>query len=317
MKALTKISAYSGVLVVGFAGAFGVGSLTGSPVDQGDETDGEPHGETHAEPAAGHSASAAGLPAGLQVSESAYTLSPISAPASAGKPGTLSFSILGPNGAPVTEFTEAHEKDLHLIVVRSDTTGYRHVHPVLGQDGIWSIDWSWDTGGTYKVFADFEPTTLGEGLTLARTVDVAGTVTPAPAQAESAVAEVDDYTVSIEGDLVTGKGSDVTVTVERAGRPVTDLEPYLGAYGHLVALRDGDLAYLHVHPEGEPGDGVTEPGPDVSFAVQTPTAGRYRLFFDFQIGGEVRTAEFTLTAAGSASTAAADPSGDGHGGHDE
>ena len=49
----------------------------------------------------------------------------------------------------------------------------------------------------------------------------------------------------------------LTARVTRDGEPVTDLEPYLAAYGHLVALREGDLAYLHVHPDGEPGDGVT------------------------------------------------------------
>ena len=46
---------------------------------------------------------------------------------------------------------------------------------------------------------------------------------------------------------------------------MTDLQPYLAAYGHLVALRQGDLAYLHVHPDGEPGDGRTKAGPDIVF----------------------------------------------------
>src|SRR5438477_3662407 len=48
------------------------------------------------------------------------------------------------------------------------------------------------------------------------------------------------------------------------------LQPYLGAYGHLVALRDGDLAYLHVHPDGAPGDGRTAAGPDVVFHAEVP-----------------------------------------------
>ena len=77
---------------------------------------------------------------------------------------------------------------------------------------------------------------------------------------------------------------------------MTDLDPYLEAYGHLVALRVGDLAYLHVHPEGAPGDGRTPPGPDVTFSAQVPTAGTYRLFLDFSHGGRVHTAEFTVEA---------------------
>ncbi|MEV5447693.1 hypothetical protein AB0N23_35035, partial [Streptomyces sp. NPDC052644] len=73
-----------------------------------------------------------------------------------------------------------------------------------------------------------------------------------------------------------------------AGRPAA-LERYLGAYGHLVALRDGDLGYLHVHPG---------PGPatdTVTFWLTAPGPGSYRIYLDFQVAGVVRTAEFTLT----------------------
>jgi hypothetical protein len=66
----------------------------------------------------------------------------------------------------------------------------------------------------------------------------------------------------------------------------------------LVALRAGDLAYLHVHPDGSPGDGVTESGPQVVFFAEVPSAGRYRLYLDFKHQGVVRTAEFAVTASG-------------------
>ena len=82
--------------------------------------------------------------------------------------------------------------------------------------------------------------------------------------------------------------------MHKDGEPVTDLQPYLAAYGHLVILRAGDLAYVHVHPNGEPGDGVTAPGPDVTFHTAVPGLGTYRLFLDFKHGDLVRTAAFTL-----------------------
>jgi hypothetical protein len=90
--------------------------------------------------------------------------------------------------------------------------------------------------------------------------------------------------------------------VSKDGKPVTDLQPYLGAYGHLVALRGGDLAYLHVHPDGTPGDGATDPGPEVVFYAAVPSAGTYHLYLDFQHNGVVRTAAFTVTAAASNDT---------------
>ena len=91
--------------------------------------------------------------------------------------------------------------------------------------------------------------------------------------------------------------------VTKDGQPVIDLQPYLGAYGHLVTLRSGDLAYLHVHPGGEPGDGRTKPGPDISFGAQVPSTGVYHLFLDFKHDGIVRTVQFRLDTTRDAPTA--------------
>jgi hypothetical protein len=100
------------------------------------------------------------------------------------------------------------------------------------------------------------------------------------------------YTVTLDGELAAGAESALSFSVSRDGRPVTDLEPYLGASGHLVALRAGDLAYLHVHPQDDP-DGIT-------FHTQAPSTGTYRLYLDFKHGGTVHTAEFTVTTGGQA-----------------
>jgi hypothetical protein len=142
----------------------------------------------------------------------------------------------------------------------------------------------------------FAPDGRPEAITLGADVAVAGAYTPAALPTPSRTATVDGYTVHLDGDLVPGRTNELTLTVSKAGRPVTDLQPYLAAYGHLVALRDGDLAYLHVHPEGTPGDGRTAAGPDIEFMAEVPSPGSYRLFLDFQHRGVVRTAEFTVPA---------------------
>jgi hypothetical protein len=287
----TKLGAYAGGLVAIFAAMFGLGAVTGSPVATPETHD--DHTDSH-EAGTGHASNP--LPTGLQVTDGGYTLGQITAPDEAGVPGSLSFAILGPDGAPVTEFVEDHGEELHLIVVNRDTTGYHHVHPDLAADGTWSIEWTWEAAGSYRVFADFVPADVADGLTLGRDVNVAGDYEPPSTPSPSTVATVDDYSVEVDGELTTGESSELTVTITRDGRPVTDLEPYLGAYGHLVALRAGDLAYLHVHPEGAPGDGVTAPGPSVAFGVEVPSAGTYRLYLDFQHDGVVRTVDFTVDA---------------------
>jgi len=224
-----------------------------------------------------------------------YTLQLVERSLPAGQQIPMRFAILGPGGEPVADYQVAHDKELHLIVVRRDLTGFQHVHPTRAGDGTWSVPLDLPTAGEYRVFADFVPTGHS-GITLGADLAVAGSFAPQPLAAGSRTAEVDGYTVTLDGDLAAGESSELTLSVSRDGVPVTDLQPYLAAYGHLVALRDGDLAYLHVHPAGEPGDGVTPAGPGITFYAEIPSAGNYGLFLDFQHNGVVRTAVFTAHA---------------------
>ena len=267
----------------------------GSGADAGSDADAAHDSGGHDEPAT-TDASDLDLPGGLQVSDRGYTLVPVDVPATPGQEQPLSLQILGPDGHAVTEFETTHDKKLHLIVVRRDLSGFQHVHPTMAPDGTWTIPFTFPEAGTYRMFADFEATAADHGSTLGTDVDVAGAFTPVALPEPAQVAEVDGYEVTLDGELVPGTASRLTLSIAKDGRPVTDLQPYLAAYGHLVALRGGDLAYLHVHPDGEPGDGRTEPGPEIVFYAEVPTEGDYRLFLDFQHDGVVRTAEFTATA---------------------
>lgn len=314
MNAAGRLGLYGAGVAVAFAGAFGVAALVvpDDVVAAWQDATTDQHTEGGHATAEEDPMTTTVMP-GTTLAAHGYALSPVSAPAATGEAGTLSFAILDPDGEPLTAFETSHEKDLHLIVVRSDGAGFRHVHPTLDEaTGTWSIPWTWEAAGTYRVYADFVPD-VEEGpgsVTLTRSVDVAGELSPAPATEVRTTDRVDGFDVAIDGILAAGGGSELTITVTRDGRPVTGLEPYLGAFGHLVALRDGDLAYLHVHAEGEePGPGDTA-GPAISFVAEAPTAGRYLLYLDFQVDGQVHTATFVLDArAGDGGTTGA------HGGH--
>ncbi|MFE4513662.1 hypothetical protein ACFRMQ_05575 [Kitasatospora sp. NPDC056783] len=232
-----------------------------------------------------------GAPQGLTASAQGFTL----VPETVGLAGEFTFRITDADGKAVTAYEPQHEALLHLIVVRADLSGYRHVHPELGADGIWRVATPFDGPAVYHAYADFkavgaDPLTLGVDLTLP------GESAARPLPEPAATAEAGGYTVTLDGGLVAGEGAPLTFTVTRDGAPVADLQPYLAAYGHLVALRAADLAYLHVHPDGEPGDGATAPGPDITFHAVAPTAGPYRLYLDFKHGDQVHTAEFTAVA---------------------
>lgn len=288
MNAAQKIVAFIVGLAVVFGAAVFVGRAIGpegSAVVQQAPAHEDGHGT--------HDAAAESL-GGLSSVQDGYTLELADNRFQAASRVPLRFRILQGAGTPVTQYLENHEKLLHLIVVRNDLTGFQHVHPTLESDGTWGIPVDFSRAGDYRVFADFAPAG-GPALTLGANVHVGGEYDPQPLPAVATTSVVDGYTVTLTGSAKAREPSMLTLSVSRGGKPVTDLQPYLGAYGHLVALRAADLAYLHVHPMGEPGDGVTAAGPKIGFHLTFPSAGDYRLFLDFQHAGVVRTAGFTVS----------------------
>jgi hypothetical protein len=287
MNTATKLAAFA----AGLAVVFGVSTAVGSALGPHDLAVAGHDNEGHGHDAHGTAEDVA-VPAGLQISQDGFTLALDSVTATPGPDRPLSFQIVAPDGRPVLDYVPQHERRLHLIVVRRDLREFRHVHPTLGPDGTWRIPVDL-TPGAWRVFADFRPRGA-DPLVLGADLTVAGHDQPAAPPEPTRVSTVDGYTVRLDGDPAPGRTSELTVTVTRDGRPVDDLQPYLGAYGHLVALRLGDLAYLHVHPDGEPGDGHTKPGPSVHFMTEIPSSGTYGLFLDFKHHGVVRTAAFTV-----------------------
>jgi hypothetical protein len=312
MNASMKLGGFALVVAAVFGGAVAVGSATDSWVPRNGGVEHNAHGATANTPtsriavtgAADTPVSGSSEPAaakadtsatGLTATQGGYTFLPEATSLPSGNNIGVTFRIMGPGGQPITKYETTHDKELHLIAVRRDMAGFRHVHPTLEASGVWHthLDLS---PGPWRLFADFKPADAADDLTLGTDVSVAGGYHPQPLPAPSKTTTVDDYTVTLTGDLSAGSSSKLTLSVARQGTPVTDLQPYLAAYGHLVVLRSDDLAYLHVHPEGTPGDGVTKAGPNVTFYATTPSTGTYRMFLDFQHNAVVRTAEFTVTA---------------------
>ncbi|MFJ8716107.1 hypothetical protein ACIRD9_23425 [Streptomyces violaceus] len=314
-----RITAFAAALAATFGTAYGVGQGIDPVV-----ADTPPkHEDEHTRPApepeesgghAGHETPPAG---GLQISEDGYTLDLETPRVTAGQRADLRFTVRDGSGRAVTAYQREHEKELHLIVASRDLVTYRHLHPTRAADGTWSTPVDLPLAGGYRVFADFTPAMKdARNLTLGADLAASGPYRPKKLPPASTTAETNGYEVELAGALRPGKASELKLKVSRDGKPVTDLQPYLGAYGHLVALRSGDLAYLHVHPNGEPGDGATRPGPDISFTATAPSAGSYRLFLDFKHEGKVRTAAFTVRAGGAAADGPGTPEGhadDGHG----
>lgn len=209
-------------------------------------------------------------------------------------PSELAFTISGADGRPVTAYDDGHHGAMQVVVIRRDAAGFQHLAPTLGADGVWRAPLSLPGGGVWRAYADFSPTG-GPPLVLGTDLFVQGDFTPFTF-ADTRTAEVDGYQVRVDGNLVPGTQSQIYATVSRDGKPVLDLEPYLNAFGHLVVLRQGDLAYLRVQPITSSAPAPTDrAGPGTAFTVDVPSAGSYRLFVEFVHDGATHTADFSIS----------------------
>jgi hypothetical protein len=286
-----RVGLVVGGLAVAVVAGFALGKAMGSPTAAG----GTPTGMTptfneaspHTHAMTGMTGSEVG---GLSISSAGYTLVPQQTEFKAGVQD-FRFVITGADRKPVTTFAIMHDRPLHFVVARRDLSGYQHLHPTMAPDGTWSVKVDLPEPGMWRAVADF--TAIGAAgaqtaITLGTDLTVAGSYRPEPLPAQTRVASVDGYTVAYEGTLQIGATSPLLFRVLSDGKPVTQLDPYLGSYGHLVFLRELDLAYVHTHPENQLTGGA------VKFWATAPSTGTYRMFFDFQVNGKAHTAAFTL-----------------------
>jgi hypothetical protein len=275
-----RVAAFAGALALIFAAAALAGGALDPSVNEAEND------AAHDESTGGaHTGTAAASVPGLAVADGGYRLITERTRFERGT-ATLRFAIVDETGETMRDFEVEHERLMHLIVVRRDFDGFQHLHPRQLDDGSWSAKAKLERAGAYRMFADFA--TAESSVTLGADLFVGGEfdASPLPEPAKSADAG-DGYEVRIDAD----DSGETGFSVSRGGRELDSVEPYLGADGHLVALREGDLAFLHTHPEGEAG------GP-IEFGVEYPSAGRYRLFLQFKHEGEVHTAAFTHEVEG-------------------
>ena len=214
--------------------------------------------------------------------------------------GRLTLRIVDPlTHQAVRTFLPVHERALHLFVVSRDLSFFDHVHPALDDAGVFSLDLSLPGPGVYALYADTFPATGTPQFlqTLLVTPDHRGDLftLPATPPVGAAMTTVDGLKVALGTTRHrTGEPMRLTFTIEDAatGRPVNDLEPYLGAPGHLLIVSADLGTAFHSHPSD-----LQSRGPEVGFDAMLPRAGVYQLWLQIQRAGRVITVPMTLDAA--------------------
>jgi hypothetical protein len=245
----------------------------------------------------------------------------------AGEKATMRFQIFHPGtGEPISKFEIVHERQYHLFVISQDMQFFEHIHPVQQPDGAWTIETTLPKPGYYKVLSDFLP---GGGASqfIARPLVTAGYAGDLAGDQAHLVPDtaltktVDDLTATVSFDpspFAVALYGHLTfqLTDTASKRPVTDLQTYLGAFGHTLIMSEDMASYVHAHPldilampddDGGPPQFVIPPGadleklrggPEVTFEGLMPKPGRYRAWTQFRRNDRIYTFAFTFEALG-------------------
>lgn len=231
---------------------------------------------------------------GLSASRDGYTF----VTTASGAPGTFIFHITGPDGHAVTSYQPYESKLVQCYVIRSDLTGFRYLDAAMNQDGLWSAALPELPAGSYRAFVTFAAPDAGHGTPLRYDLSRPFTVTGssstavAPSTMDSLKSAVDGYVVTLAGAPRAGQPASLTVTVVTDGHPVESFNRYLDGYAHLTAFHAGDLARARIASAAAIGQGGA-----LTAQATFPEAGAWRVFAQFDQGGTVHTAEFTLAVS--------------------
>ncbi len=206
---------------------------------------------------------------------------------------TLVTFHLEQDGERVGKLEPTHEKLMHLILVRDALDQFLHLHPEVSDEGQAKIDLTVAEPGLYHVYVDYQPTG-GHPGTARTTLTVAGDSRPAAELKSNAPGAVVAGELSADIAIAAGAdGKSQTITFRlkdrQTAQPVNDLEPYLGAMGHLVVIQATTKAYIHAHPEHG-----AAPTSEVAFEVHPPASGQYASWAQFQRGGAIVTVPFVF-----------------------
>jgi hypothetical protein len=243
----------------------------------------------------------------------------------AGYKASLHFKFFHPGtGEQIKKFEVVHEKQFHLFLISQDMEYFQHIHPEEQPDGTWTIDATLPKPGYYKVLSDLMPSG-GSAQFIARPLVTAGYAGDLAADSAHLVPDtnltktVDDLTATLSydpGTCIVGLYCHLNflLTDTATGRPVTDLQTYLGAFGHTLMMSEDMVDYVHSHPldilaqpddDGGPPQFLIPPGadleairggPSVTFEGLMPKPGRYRAWTQFRRNNKVHTFAFTFEA---------------------
>lgn len=210
------------------------------------------------------------------------------------QPTPLTIDIQNANGQAIAGFETFQEKLMHLIIVSDDLQVFEHIHPDYQNNGRFTVQATFPQPGNYTLFSDYKPVNQRETVSVLK-VTVPGAPLPAPTINLDRSKTIGATQASLDVPNTIKAGQEVTVTFNlkdtATNQPIQDLQPYLGAQGHLVILHQSSSAlsradYIHAHALRN------TPTGQVSFMTAFPKPGQYKLWGQFDRAGKIMIADF-------------------------
>ena len=211
----------------------------------------------------------------------------------AAQPATLRLMIHEASGAMVKDFDVVHEQKVHLIIVREGLDQFAHVHPQIDPTGNMSTVFNFPTGGNYRLYADYQPAGKGQAVATAE-LKVAGDAPRAPELKPNVPGKIKgdglNADISIDNSAANGPTRIVFSLLDSADTAVADLQPYMGAMGHLVIISADGKQFVHAHPttDKKATDGKVE------FEAHIVKPGIYKAWGQFQRADTVHIVPFVM-----------------------
>ena len=236
------------------------------------------------------------IPVVAVASPIAMEMKPATTP-TAGETVAVKAVLRTSSGKPIgpEDLLVVHTERLHLLIADPTLSDYQHVHPQPGRGaGEWEFEFTPLKEGVYRVFADFTPAATSRGLYASADVNV-GAGSGAAATRESDGAEEEyRFTLQPATPVITARAPmDLRFEVTRVDGGLVPLEPVMDAYAHLVAFDETRSGFAHLHPvEADPAWKPDAAKPVLNFKITIPTAGRYVVWAQVNLGGQEKFVPF-------------------------
>lgn len=229
-----------------------------------------------------------------------FTTPPVVKP---GVRGEVRFRLIGPGNVPLItdQLHTTHTEKLHALLLDPLFQDYHHEHPQPTDiPGEYVFHFTPNHPGPYRMWLDAMPVATGRGeFPVGDLEKIPRPIVKAPAPSSEILSgESGGFRARLElppGGLSFGNPGVVTVALEDAeGRPLTRIEPLMGAHAHMVGFADDFQTILHIHPMGEMPVAGQLGGPSIRFQMRPLLPGWLRLYFQFKVDGHEHLIPFAV-----------------------